>query len=78
MKGREFTLKQRIYRNIKTPEDLGNAHLGNPNTAIVPPKHRIDRADYGRRLAEAEGGIFTPSGYLVPMKNKRGRINDAE
>jgi len=71
-------LKHQINRNIQSPEDLGNAHLGSPHTAIVPPKRRIDRADYGRRLAEAEGGIFTPSGYLVPMKNKRGRKNNAE
>ena len=64
-------MKHRLHRNIRTPEDLGNAVLGSPHTAIVPPKLRIDRAEYGRRLAEAEGGIFTPSGYLVPIKNKR-------
>jgi hypothetical protein len=64
-----------IYPNIRSPEDLGVAYLGNPNTAIVPPKHRIDRAEYGRRLAEAEGGIFTPSGYLVPMKSQGRRKN---
>ena len=66
-----------INRSIRTPEDLGIAHLGSPHTAIVPPKQRIDRAGYGRRLAEAEDGIFTPSGYLVPIKNKR-RKNHAE
>jgi hypothetical protein len=76
MKGREFTLKHHINRNIKTPEDLGNAHIGSPNTAIVPPKRRIDRTEYGRRLAEAEGGIFTPSGYLVSMKKRRNRDNE--
>ena len=70
-------MTQRIIRNIQTPEDLGNAYLGNPNTAIVPPKRRIDRAEYVLRLAEAEGGIFTPSGYLVPMRNRR-RKNHAE
>jgi hypothetical protein len=69
-------LIQRINRNIKTPEDLGNACLGNPHTAIVPPNRRIDRAEYGRRLAEAEGGIFTPSGYFVPMKKRRGKLNE--
>jgi len=66
-----------INRSIRSPEDLGIAHLGSPHTAIVPPKKRIDRAGYGRILAEAEGGIFTPSGYLVPIKNKR-RKNHAE
>jgi len=71
-------VKRQKYRNIRTPEDLGAAYLGSPHTAIVPPKRRIDRADYGRRLAKAEGGIFTPSGYLVPMKNKRRRKTDEE
>jgi len=65
--------KNRFYPGIQNAEDLGNAHLGNPNTAIVPPKRRIDRAEYGRRLAEAEDGIFTPSGYLIPMKKRRNR-----
>ena len=67
-----------INRSIRTPEDLGIAHLGSPHTAIVPPKQRIDRARYGRILAEAEGGIFTQSGYLVPIKNKTRRKNHAE
>ena len=65
--------KSKFYPGIQNTEDLGNAYLGNPNTAIVPPKRRIDRAEYGRRLAEAEGGIFTPSGYLVPMKKRRAK-----
>jgi hypothetical protein len=68
-------LKQQLHLRIRTPEDLGVAYLGNSNTAIVPPKHRIDRAEYGRRLAEADGGVFTPSGYLVPMKSKGRRKN---
>ena len=62
-----------VNRSIRTPEDLGVAHLGSPHNAIVPPKRRIDRADYGRRLAEAEGGVFTPSGYYVPIKTKGGK-----
>ena len=66
-----------INRNIRSPEQLGIAYLGNPHTAIVPPIRRIERADYGRKLAYAEGGIFTPSGYLVPTKNKGGK-NHAE
>jgi hypothetical protein len=57
----------RNYPHIRTPEDLGIARLGNPSAAIVPPKRCIDRAEYGRRLAEAEGGVFTPQGYTVPI-----------
>lgn len=64
-------MTHRINSNIHTPEELGIAYLGNPNTAIVPPKRRIDRAEYGRRLAEMEGGIFTPEGYAVPVKKRR-------
>ena len=70
--------ENRILRGIRTPEDLGIAYLGSPHTAIVPPKRRIDRADYGRRLAAAEGGTFTPSGYLVPMRNKTRGNDHAE
>ena len=62
-----------INPNIRTLEDLGVAHLGSPHDAIVPPKRRIDRAEYGRRLAETEGGVFTPSGYFVPIKNREGK-----
>ena len=65
------------FNSIRTPEDLGVAYLGSPHDAIVPPKRRIDRAGYGRRLAEAEGGIFTPSGYFVPINNRREK-NHAE
>ena len=68
-------MKQHIDPRIRTPEDLGVACLGSPHTAIVSPKHRIDRAEYGRRLAAAEGGIFTPSDYLVPIKTKRRKTN---
>jgi hypothetical protein len=57
----------RNYPHIRTPADLGIACLGDPRAAIVPPKRRIDRAEYGRRLAEAKGGIFTPQGYTVPI-----------
>ncbi|MDR1668915.1 MAG: hypothetical protein LBR76_03030 [Oscillospiraceae bacterium] len=60
----------RRYPHIRTPEDLGIAFLGNPHTAIVPPKRRMDRAEYGRRLALAEGGVFTPEGYIIPVKKQ--------
>lgn len=73
----ENNQKYRYFPCIKNTEDLGIAYLGNPNTAIVPPKHRIDRAEYGKCLAEAEGGIFTASGYYVPIKGKRRKNNAA-
>jgi hypothetical protein len=69
-------MKHQLYPRIRTPEDLGVAYLGLPHNAIVPPKRRIDRAEYGRRLAELEGGIFSPSGYLVPMKKRRENPNE--
>ena len=69
--------KYKRYPGIRNAEDLGSAYLGSPHTAIVPPKRRIDRAEYGRRLAELEGGIFTPLGYIVPVKSKRRKINAA-
>lgn len=72
-------MKHRIIPHICTPEDLGIAVLGNPQTSIVPvpPENRVDRAEYGRRLAEAEGGIFTPMGYIVPVKNRSRRKRNA-
>lgn len=60
-------MKNRIHKDIRTPEDLGIAVLGSPDTAVVPPKCRTDRAEYGHRLAKAEGGIFTPFGYLAQV-----------
>jgi hypothetical protein len=66
------------YPNIRAPEDLGVAHLGSSHTAIVPPKRRSDRAGYRYRFAEAEDGVFTPSGYLVTMISKRRRKNFEE
>jgi hypothetical protein len=65
-------MKYEIQPNIRTPLDLGIAYLGNPHASIAPvsQKNRIDRAEYGRRLAEMEGGIFTPRGYIAPIKEK--------
>ena len=59
------------YPNIRTPKDLGVAIIGAPHSSIVPPKRSIDREDYGRKVAAMDGGIFTPSGYLVPIRNRR-------
>jgi hypothetical protein len=58
----------RIYPYILSAEELGIALLGSPRAAIAPPKRPIDRAEYGRVLAAAEGGFFTPQGYIVPDK----------
>ena len=63
-------MKHMIMQNIRTPEDLGIAVLGSPHTAIVPPKRRIDRAEYGRRLAGLQGGMFTSQGYIVPERRE--------
>jgi hypothetical protein len=71
-------VEYKSFPHIRTPEDLGFAFLGNPNTAIVPPKRRIDRAEYGRRLAAAEGGIFTPCGYLAPATALGGVRNKGD
>ena len=63
----------KIYPHIRSPHDLGVAVLGNPHASIVyiSPENRIDRADFGRRLAETEGGIFTPLGYITPVLDRR-------
>ena len=72
-------MRYRILRGIRTPEDLGIAMLGNPHASVVPvaPESRVDRAWYGRRLAETEGGVFSPFGYIVPIKNTRRMQNAA-
>jgi len=61
-----------LVPHIQTPEDLGVAVLGNPHTSMIPAFHenRIDRAECGRRIAELEGGMFTPHGYVRPMEDK--------
>lgn len=69
-------MKYQIYPHIRTPTDLGIACIGNPQTAIVPSAYRIDRAEYGRRLAELEGGVFTKRGYSVPQKPNNKRVKD--
>jgi hypothetical protein len=65
-------MPKQIYPEIKTPEELGIAVLGNPLLSIVPPKkaHRIDRREYGERLAKSEGGEFTEGGYVVERNDK--------
>ena len=62
----------RLMPHIHTEEDLGIAVLGNPHASVVPvlSENRINRAEYGRKLAELEGGVFTPLGYFVPVKNE--------
>jgi hypothetical protein len=65
-------MPKQIYPEIRTPEELGIAVLGNPLLSIVPPKkaHRIDRREYGERLAKSEGGEFTEGGYVVERSEK--------
>ena len=59
-----------IHPHIHNAEELGLAVLGKPQAAIAPRKLIIDRAEYGRALAEAEGGVFTSTGYVVPDKGE--------
>ena len=63
-------MRYMLMSGIRTPEDLGIALLGNPlfSVVFVAPENHIDRAEYGRRLANAEGGVFTPLGYIVPVR----------
>jgi hypothetical protein len=60
----------RIYPSIRNFEDLGRHYLGSEHQNIVPTKQRIDRAEYGRKLADAEGGQFTLRGYIVPIARR--------
>jgi hypothetical protein len=60
----------RIYPHIHNAEELGIAILGSRFTDVVPREVTIDRAEYGRRLAELDGGIFTSKGYIVPDKQE--------
>jgi hypothetical protein len=48
-------------------EMLGIAHIGDPKHDIVQvcPKHRIDRREFGKKLARMENGVFTALGYLT-------------
>ena len=63
------------YPGIRTPEDLGIACLGNPQTSIahVSPENRIDRAEYGRKLHVAKALIG--SGHIghaqKPLQEER-------
>ncbi len=65
-------MNYRVHSNIRTPNELGIACIGDPLTSVAPasPQNRIDRAEYGRRLADMEGGGVTPQGYLVPVKHE--------
>ncbi|MDR1537740.1 MAG: hypothetical protein LBU32_07045 [Clostridiales bacterium] len=51
-----------LFPFIHNAEALGRYHLGNPNHAVHIVSNPIDRAEYGRRLADMEGGIFTDKG----------------
>lgn len=65
--------KYRLFPGIRDAEALGVALLGSTHTAVAPPKRRIDRAEYGSKLAAAEGGSFTSRGYIAPVKREVSR-----
>lgn len=69
-------MKYRLMPRIRTPEDLGIAHLGDPRSgvAFVSVENRIDRAEYGRILANMQGGRFTPFGYIVPITRRKQSV----
>lgn len=58
----------RLFPGLRGAEDLGIAYLGSPYNAIAAQKQRIDRAEYGLRLAKLDGGVFSSMGYIVPDK----------
>jgi hypothetical protein len=60
----------RIYPHIHNAEELGIAVLGSPYAAIAPRRFTLDRAEYGRKLAEMERGKFTAQGYIVPGRQE--------
>ena len=66
--------KFQIFPGIRSYEDLGAAYIGSPLADIVaiPRERQIDRAEYGRKLAAMEGGIFSPFGYIVPAMSMGG------
>ena len=65
-----------INGNIQTPAGLGAARSGFAHTAIAPPKGRIDRADFGCRLAAAEEETFATHGNAISM-SAEGRAENA-
>ena len=66
----DFTFQTNDYTilcGVTDEEALGLYYIGDPKNYISDKvvKQYIDRREYGRRIAEAENGVFTPSGYLT-------------
>ena len=66
----DFTFQTHCYTlltGITDEEALGMYHIGDPKHYIAEKvlKQCIDRREYGRRLTEAENGVFTSHGYLT-------------
>lgn len=69
-----------LLAGITDEEALGIYYIGDPKHYIAERvlKKYIDRREFGRRVAEAENGVFTPHGYLtssigwdLPPKERR-------
>ena len=56
-----------LLSGVTDEETLGTYHIGDPKSYIADKvlKECIDRREYGKRLAKAENGAFTPHGYLT-------------
>lgn len=56
-----------LLPGLTDEEALGLHYIGDPKHYVAGKvlKQYIDRREYGRRVAEAENGVFTPHGYLT-------------
>lgn len=66
----DYTFQTHCYTllsGITDEEALGMYYIGDPKQYIagVVLKQYIDRREHGRRVAEAESGVFTAHGYLT-------------
>ena len=66
----DYTFRTDCYRllpGITDEEALGFYHINDPKTYLVDVvrKQCIDRREFGKKLAKAEKGVFTPHGYLT-------------
>jgi hypothetical protein len=70
------TYKYKLLPNITDAEKLGYYHLGAPDSSFGDPAWRpVSRYEYGLKLAESQGGVFTPQGYLT-SKNGWDPLNE--
>ena len=66
----DYTFQTGCYTllpGVTDEEALGKYYIGDPKNYIadVVLKQIIDHREYGKRLAEAENGVFTAHGYLT-------------